>query len=96
MSCKLPRQRDTVKGEFLTSSWARYRAGGRPANASCGRSSLNPDDRRLVVRRYFMGQSVVGIARDLSTEPKALYRRYERILASLRKSAAVSSTVAAQ
>lgn len=58
--------------------------------------ALNPDDRRLMVRRYLMGQSVVGIARDLSTEPKALYRRYERILASLRKSAAVSSTVAGQ
>lgn len=31
---KLPCQRDTAKGEFLVSSWARYVAGGRPANAS--------------------------------------------------------------
>lgn len=38
--CKLPRQGDTVKGELRASSWARYVAGGRPANASCGRSSL--------------------------------------------------------
>ena len=37
---KLPRQGDTSKGELLVSSWARYMAGGRPANASWGRSSL--------------------------------------------------------
>ena len=37
---KLPRQGDTSKGELLASSWARYMAGGRPANASWGRSSL--------------------------------------------------------
>jgi hypothetical protein len=38
--CKLPRQGDTAKGELRASSWARYVVGGRPANASCGRSSL--------------------------------------------------------
>ena len=37
---KLPRQGDSGKGELLASSWARYMAGGRPANASWGRSSL--------------------------------------------------------
>lgn len=37
---KLPRQGDTSKGELRASSWARYKAGGRPANASWGRSSL--------------------------------------------------------
>jgi len=39
-SRKLPRQGDSIKGELLASSWARYVAGGRPANASWGRSSL--------------------------------------------------------
>lgn len=38
--CKLPCQRDTTKGELLDSSWARYVAGGKPASASWGRSSL--------------------------------------------------------
>ena len=37
---KLPRQGDSFMGEFLASTWARYVAGGRPANASWGRSSL--------------------------------------------------------
>ena len=37
---KLPRQGDSFMGEFLASRWARYRTGGRPANASWGRSSL--------------------------------------------------------
>ena len=40
VSRKLPRQGDSGKGESLASSWARYLAGGRPANASWGRSSL--------------------------------------------------------
>jgi len=38
--CKLPRQGDNVNGELPASRLARYMAGGRPANASCGRSSL--------------------------------------------------------
>jgi hypothetical protein len=38
--CKLPGQVDSGNGELLTSSWARYVAGDRPANASWGRSSL--------------------------------------------------------
>ena len=38
--CKLPGQRDTARGELLASRLARYVAGGMPANASWGRSSL--------------------------------------------------------
>lgn len=37
---KLPRQGDTANGELRASRLARYVAGGRPANASWGRSSL--------------------------------------------------------
>lgn len=37
---KLPRQGDSFNRELLASSWARYLAGGNPANASWGRSSL--------------------------------------------------------
>ncbi len=37
---KLPRQGDTSRGELLVSRLARYMAGGNPANASWGRSSL--------------------------------------------------------
>ena len=39
-SRKLPRQGDTSRGELLVSRLARYMAGGNPANASWGRSSL--------------------------------------------------------
>ena len=37
---KLPRQGDSFNRELPASSWARYLAGGNPANASWGRSSL--------------------------------------------------------
>jgi len=36
---KIPGQGDSGKEEVLASSWAHFVAGGRPANASYGRSS---------------------------------------------------------
>lgn len=40
LSRKLPCQRDSIRGEPPASTWARNVAGGKPANASWGRSSL--------------------------------------------------------
>lgn len=55
---------------------------------------LAEQDRRLVCLRYRHGRSIQSIARSLQLEPKALYRRYERVLRELRRS--VTATLASE
>jgi RNA polymerase sigma factor (sigma-70 family) len=46
---------------------------------------LSPGDRRLIVARYINGQTIPVVARTLGAEPKALYRRCDRVLDLLRR-----------
>jgi RNA polymerase sigma factor (sigma-70 family) len=50
--------------------------------------SLDDDDRRLVRLRFEDGLSVAEIARSLRLQPKRLYRRLERLVASFRRAVA--------
>lgn len=45
---------------------------------------LPAEDRQLIAARYLHDRRVQTVAASLSTDPKALYRRYERVLRSLR------------
>ncbi len=47
---------------------------------------LSPDDQRLVQLRYQEGRSVQSLSRTLQTDPKTLYRRFERVRRTLRRS----------
>jgi len=53
---------------------------------------LVPEDRQLLRLRYYKGQSVQAISRTLRTDPKRLYRRFERVRRTLRRSLQASST----
>lgn len=53
---------------------------------------LVPEDRQLLRLRYYKGQSVQAISRTLRTDPRQLYRRFERVRRSLRRSLQASST----
>jgi RNA polymerase sigma factor (sigma-70 family) len=46
---------------------------------------LSADDRALIVQRYRHRTSVQSLAQRLAVDPKALYRRFDRVLRSLRK-----------
>jgi RNA polymerase sigma factor for flagellar operon FliA len=50
--------------------------------------TLSASDRRLIVLRYHRKRSVQAIARLLQTDPKTLYRRFEQLLRTLRRSLA--------
>ena len=45
---------------------------------------LSPEDRWLIQARYVRDHSVCAAAQALRTDPKALYRRYERVLRKMR------------
>ena len=45
---------------------------------------LSPEDRWLIQARYVRDHSVCAAAQALGTDPKALYRRYERVLRKMR------------
>jgi RNA polymerase sigma factor (sigma-70 family) len=47
--------------------------------------SLSPNDRRLILARYIEGQTIPVVARTLSADPKALYRRCDQVLGQLRR-----------
>jgi RNA polymerase sigma factor (sigma-70 family) len=47
--------------------------------------SLSANDRRLIVARYIDGQTIPVVARTLRADPKALYRRCDRVLGQLRR-----------
>jgi RNA polymerase sigma factor (sigma-70 family) len=47
--------------------------------------TLPPDDRRLLALRYQRSMTVRQIGRDLDIDPKALYRRFERLTSKLRR-----------
>lgn len=49
-------------------------------------TGLPVEDRRLLSLRFRHGRSVQEIARLLGSEPKTLYRRYDRLLATIRGS----------
>ncbi len=51
-------------------------------------AALPTDDRRLLVLRYRHDRSVQSVALMLETDPKALYRRFDRVLRSLRRNLA--------
>ena len=46
---------------------------------------LSCDDRSLIVQRYRDRRTVQSLAQRLAVDPKALYRRFDRVLRSLRK-----------
>jgi RNA polymerase sigma factor (sigma-70 family) len=48
-------------------------------------NTLPPSDRHLIVARYIDGQTIPVVARTLSADPKALYRRCDRVLQQLRR-----------
>lgn len=54
-------------------------------------SKLSADDRRLVSLRYFQNRSVQSVAELLHVPAKPLYRRFERVLRSLRDSMATAA-----
>jgi DNA-directed RNA polymerase specialized sigma24 family protein len=45
---------------------------------------LSSDDRWLIRARYVQHRSVHAVAASLQIDPKGLYRRYERVLRTLR------------
>jgi len=47
--------------------------------------TLPPDDQRLLVLRYERSMSVRQIGEDLAIDPKALYRRFDRLASKLRR-----------
>jgi len=47
--------------------------------------SLSSDDRRLLMLRYRQHRSVQTVAETMQIDPKLLYRRFERVLRSLRR-----------
>jgi RNA polymerase sigma factor (sigma-70 family) len=47
---------------------------------------LPSDDRRLIALRYGHRHSVREVAKRLRTDPKALYRRFDRVLRTLKRS----------
>jgi len=47
---------------------------------------LSPEDRWLLRARYQGTQSIRSVAQALDLDPKALYRRYDRVLRTLRRS----------
>jgi DNA-directed RNA polymerase specialized sigma24 family protein len=47
---------------------------------------LAPEDQQLLRLRYHRGQSVQAISRTLRTDPRRLYRRFERVRRSMRRS----------
>jgi RNA polymerase sigma factor (sigma-70 family) len=47
--------------------------------------TLPPDDRRLLALRYQRSMTVRQIGEDLEIDPKALYRRFERLASKLRR-----------
>jgi RNA polymerase sigma factor (sigma-70 family) len=68
----------------------------RQASVAVARAlrALPATDRRLIVLRYFRGQSVRSIAEMSKVDPKMLYRRMERVMRSLRGSVAESLAAA--
>jgi DNA-directed RNA polymerase specialized sigma24 family protein len=46
---------------------------------------LSPEDRWLIRERYHRGHSIRAAALALHADPKAIYRRYARMLRSLRR-----------
>jgi RNA polymerase sigma factor (sigma-70 family) len=55
---------------------------GRVLNELVAR--LEPQDRLIIVMRYADGRTVADIAAALGVDPKALYRRFDRLLRELR------------
>jgi RNA polymerase sigma factor (sigma-70 family) len=55
------------------------------ARLAAALAGLPTDDRRLIVLRYRHDRSVQSVAQMLETDPKALYRRFDRVLRSLRR-----------
>jgi len=47
--------------------------------------TLPPDDQRLLALRYERSMSVRQIGEDLALDPKALYRRFDRLASKLRR-----------
>jgi RNA polymerase sigma factor (sigma-70 family) len=66
----------------------------RRALAAC-LGSLTADERHLVTRRFVHGDSIATIARNEARDQKALYRRLEKILDTLRNELARHSVSAA-
>jgi RNA polymerase sigma factor for flagellar operon FliA len=65
----------------------RQRARARMTAALCRMlRDLPPEDRRLLRARYRDTQSVQAVAQTLQVDPKVLYRRFDRVLRSLRRS----------
>lgn len=60
-----------------------------PREAGVGRAlrRLSPIERHLLARRFVGGARVSEIAREMGMNPKDLYRRYDRILSSLKRMA---------
>jgi len=69
---------------------AEQRNGERRTRALVARElrRLPIEDRRLVALRYWHGRSIPAIAERLNVPPKALYRRYDRLLRRLREQVA--------
>jgi RNA polymerase sigma factor (sigma-70 family) len=53
--------------------------------------TLPPDDRRLLALRYQRSMTVRQIGRDLDVDPKALYRRFERLTSKLRRDLSIGT-----
>jgi RNA polymerase sigma factor (sigma-70 family) len=81
---------DTVKQvEFADPLMAaeRERAEARiRASLAAALKGLPPDERRLLALRYRQNTSVQALARMLNADPKALYRKFDKLLRGLRRS----------
>ena len=74
-------------GWRLTVSGSRDSQAGRETAAAVERwlDSLPPEDRWLFLRRYWYGERVDALARQLSATPNGTAQRLRRLRASLRR-----------
>jgi RNA polymerase sigma factor (sigma-70 family) len=68
----------------VLASEERHREGRIRAALAKAIEDLPADDRRLIVDRFGRNRTVQSLAHDRHDDPKALYRRFARILQSLR------------
>ena len=77
--------RDTSVEDPIDAAWCRDRRRQVRSAVAKALRKLPPEDRRLLCMRYQQGKSVQSMAQSLDVDPRLLYRRFGRVLRSLRK-----------
>jgi RNA polymerase sigma factor (sigma-70 family) len=83
----LPEIVDLREVDAVDRDWLEARERRRRAAVADALRRLPEEDRRLLRMRFAQGRTVRAVAQSLQIDAKVLYRRYDRVLRSLRRAA---------